>query len=325
MKTKIISIATLLITVKCLAQDPSFTQFSSTPLYLNPSFAGSADRSRIALSYRNQWNNTYQTYHFSYDQVINAIHGGAGLIVYNDNSREVLNVFYTGLVYAPKFNVSSSLSISPSVKVGYRRTSINPNNLKLGEIVDRYREESGIFQASDAFKTNNNADISIGFMLNTNDFYAGFAIDHVNKPNVSLVEGGKDILPSKHIVQAGYTYQESESSNFSFSANALYQYQALHTIVQTNFTFRYRWALAGFGVAGSTALYFTGILGFYSKRFVVGYTYDYFTNAIGYVVQKVKFEQQEDYDYVKAPVAHEISVKYFFNWQKEKKKGSNAN
>ncbi|MEP7168941.1 MAG: type IX secretion system membrane protein PorP/SprF, partial [Bacteroidota bacterium] len=49
----------------CLAQDPAFTQFYASPIYLNPAFAGSSRCPRLSLNYRNQWpgfDKTYITY-----------------------------------------------------------------------------------------------------------------------------------------------------------------------------------------------------------------------------------------------------------------------
>ncbi len=36
-------------------QDPQFSQFYSSPLYLAPSFAGATDGGRGILNYRDQW------------------------------------------------------------------------------------------------------------------------------------------------------------------------------------------------------------------------------------------------------------------------------
>src|SRR4051812_14773105 len=74
-----------------LAQDPEFTQFYANPLYLNPAFAGSTRCPRIALNYRNQWpalSGTYVTYSASYDQYVDALGGGIGLLVLNDKAGE---------------------------------------------------------------------------------------------------------------------------------------------------------------------------------------------------------------------------------------------
>ena len=75
------------LSVGASAQDPAFSQFFANPLYLNPAMAGVEGPVKLYLGYRNQWpgaTNPYSTYHASYDQYIDALHGGIGAHVIND-------------------------------------------------------------------------------------------------------------------------------------------------------------------------------------------------------------------------------------------------
>ena len=74
----------LLFSGKCFAQDPMFTQFYSNPIYLNPAFSGSNKCPRIVSNYRNQWpgfSGDFITTSVSYDQYIDAIKGGLGVML----------------------------------------------------------------------------------------------------------------------------------------------------------------------------------------------------------------------------------------------------
>jgi len=65
------------------SQDPTFTQFYSNPVYLNPALAGSSGCPRIALNYRNEWpqlTGNYVTYSAAYDTYAKNVSGGIGLI-----------------------------------------------------------------------------------------------------------------------------------------------------------------------------------------------------------------------------------------------------
>ena len=89
MLKRILTIAFLLTAIlqEVKAQDPQFTQFYANPLYLNPAFAGVARCPRFILNYRNQWPSipgNYVTYSASYDQHIDALSGGVGILVTND-------------------------------------------------------------------------------------------------------------------------------------------------------------------------------------------------------------------------------------------------
>src|SRR3954470_19629164 len=72
-----------------MAQDPQFTQFYASPLYLNPAFTGLTYEHRFALNYRNQWpgiNTAYTTYMASYDYNISNLNSGIGLFALQDRA-----------------------------------------------------------------------------------------------------------------------------------------------------------------------------------------------------------------------------------------------
>ena len=83
--------AAITVSAQVLAQDPEFTQFYSNPLYLNPAFAGTARCPRMVMNYRNQWpslSGSFVTTSASYDQHVETIQGGLGLIVVNDRAAQ---------------------------------------------------------------------------------------------------------------------------------------------------------------------------------------------------------------------------------------------
>ncbi|NJK87805.1 MAG: type IX secretion system membrane protein PorP/SprF [Bacteroidales bacterium] len=55
MKKALFGILIILSGFRVIAQDPQFSQFYSTYLYLAPSFAGLTENNRFSLNYRNQW------------------------------------------------------------------------------------------------------------------------------------------------------------------------------------------------------------------------------------------------------------------------------
>ena len=75
-------------TSKICSQDAEFSQFFSNPLYLNPAFAGTNSCPRFSTNHRAQWTglpNVFNTTSFSYDQNIDKIHGGLGIIIINES------------------------------------------------------------------------------------------------------------------------------------------------------------------------------------------------------------------------------------------------
>jgi type IX secretion system PorP/SprF family membrane protein len=102
------------------AQDPEFTQFYANPLYLNPAFAGSNNCPRVALNYRNQWpalSGTFVTTSVSYDQHVDGLYGGLGLMVVSDQAgKGTLNTNRISGIYSYQLKVNREFSIRQDSK-----------------------------------------------------------------------------------------------------------------------------------------------------------------------------------------------------------------
>jgi len=104
----------LLFTNTANAQDPSFSQFYASPLYLNPAFAGAGPDGcpRATLNYRDQWpgiGRTYVTTSAAYDQHINALGGGLGILIMNDRSGDGnLMTNHASLIYSYHLEVNKN-------------------------------------------------------------------------------------------------------------------------------------------------------------------------------------------------------------------------
>src|ERR1039457_1526972 len=98
------------------SQDPEFSQVYANPLYLNPALAGATICPRAIGNFRDEWpslGGAYITYNASYDQYVNAIRGGVGLLVNTDMAGgNTLSTTTISLMYAYKFNITSHLFAS---------------------------------------------------------------------------------------------------------------------------------------------------------------------------------------------------------------------
>ncbi len=104
------------------AQDPQFTQFYANPLYLNPAFAGTARCPRVVMNYRNQWpalTGTFVTTSASFDQHVDGMMGGLGLLVMHDQAgKGTLNTTTVSGIYSYQQAISRKFSL----KVGFQAT-----------------------------------------------------------------------------------------------------------------------------------------------------------------------------------------------------------
>lgn len=288
----------LSIAVIMQAQDHSFLQFNAVPLYYNPGYAGSVESPRLALSYNQSMPYTSRSFSYlSYDQALKRLHSGVGLVMYNNYpgiNTNTYNTFYCGLAYAAKFNIGNKLAISPALKVGYRKDSGPINQY------DALGAYSGLKNV-----LTQNMDVSLGIVFNTEKLHFGFAVDHINEPRIINFSYSLAALPKKYSAQLGYTFQKQKNSDFSVNTALLFQRQANESKLTLNASARYKFAIIGGGIsmpdAGKVSYNF--LLGFYSKRCMIGYS----------------IEPHINHPFYKNYISHELSLRYVFSTQKENK------
>ena len=124
-------VACFLINTDVYGQDPAFSQFYANPLYLNPAFAGAAPKGcpRANLNYRDQWpgiGRTYVTTSASWDQHVDVVEGGLGVLVIHDRAGSGnLNTSQASLLYSYHQDVSNTFAIKAGFEVSYREININ--------------------------------------------------------------------------------------------------------------------------------------------------------------------------------------------------------
>ena len=221
------------------AQDPEFTQFYANQLYLNPAFAGTARCPRLIMGYRNQWPNlsgSYVTTSASYDQHVDAIQGGLGLLITNDNAGQgVLKTTTVSGMYSYQQPISRKFSIRAGMEATYMQKSLDWSKLSFGDQIDP--RHGFIYETRDIPRggTANFIDFSAGILGFSKQYFFGFAVHHLTEPNESLVLG-KSALPMKWTAHAGAVIPIERSSRYSdatISPNILYrrqgEYQQMNT------------------------------------------------------------------------------------------------
>jgi type IX secretion system PorP/SprF family membrane protein len=125
---------------KGYSQDPHFSQFYANPLYLNPAMAGSMVCPRLILNFRNQWpsiEGTYVTYSASYDQHIDVLNGGIGVIVNTDRQGAgILNTTQVSGIYSYKLDISDRFSIKTALQATYFQRGLEWEKLRFPDQLD---------------------------------------------------------------------------------------------------------------------------------------------------------------------------------------------
>jgi type IX secretion system PorP/SprF family membrane protein len=268
------------------AQDPQFTQFYANPLYLNPAFAGTARCPRVVMNYRNQWpalSGTFVTTSASYDQHVEGLMGGLGLIVMHDQAgRGTLNTTNVSGIYSYQQAISRKFSMKVGFQATYFQKSLDWNKLTFGDQIDPRR--GFIYNTNDVPRggTVGNADFSAGILGYSDVFFVGFAAHHLTQPNESLIVG-ESRLPMKMTGHAGAAIPVGMAGKYGtprtrISPNVLYQQQAAFR--QLNLGLYVDHGPITAGVWYRTRDAFIALVGFHTDKFKFGYSYDVTTSRL---------------------------------------------
>ena len=160
--------AAITVSAQVLAQDPEFTQFYANPLYLNPAFAGTARCPRMVMNYRNQWpslSGSFVTTSASYDQHVETISGGLGLIVLNDRAAQsTLSTTTFSGIYSFQQAITRKFSIKAGFQATYFQKSLDWSKLTFGDMIDS--RKGFIYETQDIPRggTVKNVDFSAGIL-----------------------------------------------------------------------------------------------------------------------------------------------------------------
>jgi type IX secretion system PorP/SprF family membrane protein len=304
------------------AQDMHFTQFYSSPLYLNPAFAGAGACSRLSTTYRNQWpgiTKTYQSYLFSIDHYMTQYNLGVGLLFASDvagSGNLKTTTINPQLAYELAITHKHVLRFGMQPGLGMR--SINFDNLVFGDQIARGGNVATIENAKVGTVY---FDIGAGMLFYTKSYWAGVTLNHMNTPEQSMLYDGISKLPMKFSLHGGYKYllneDEPEEANKKSITGAL-NYRNQQDFDQLDIGAYYAQNIFNLG------FWYRGIPGF--KAYKPGYS----NNDAVAVIVGVKADKLNigySYDFTISKLAntasfgsHEISLSYQLCRLKVKKK-----
>ena len=211
-KRIVLAIALFLVihSTSVMGQDVQFSQFYSAPLYLNPAFTGATQLTRVGTNYRSQWpalQANFVTLSAYVDHFIDDKNSGIGFLIQTDKEglAGLRSTSFTG-TYSYQLPISETFTFRVGANAGYYLRDINFSNLTFGDqFVD------GVLTNPTGEQFNTGAaksffNVGTGALLYSNDVWLGLAVDHLNKPNQSLI-GEEDKLSMKFSVHGGYKFK----------------------------------------------------------------------------------------------------------------------
>lgn len=185
----------------------------------------------MVMSYRNQWpamSGSFVTTAAAYDQHVESLRGGLGLLVMNDQAgRGTLATTTVSGMYSHQQPITRKFSLRAALQVTYLQKALDWSKLTFGDMIDPRR--GFIYETQDIPRggTVQAADFSAGLLGFSDKVYGGVAVHHLNEPNESLVLGVSR-LPMKYTVHVGSVIPIQKSARgveASVSPNFLYRKQ----------------------------------------------------------------------------------------------------
>ncbi|MEX0986923.1 MAG: PorP/SprF family type IX secretion system membrane protein [Bacteroidales bacterium] len=190
-------------------QDPVFSHFYANALQMNPSLAGIEGTPKLFIGYRNQWPNTgssYITYHASYDQYVEKLHGGLGVRMVNDRQGDgVFNAYNLDFMYAYQFQATRRLSLSGGLQAGLGQRHFDPSSLQFGDMFNPVTGglRTDITPENISLYNVIYPDFGAGVSAFYGNFYGGIAMHHLFSPVVTDSNDPTGKIPRKLTVHFG--------------------------------------------------------------------------------------------------------------------------
>jgi len=245
-----------------LAQDNHFSQYTETPLAVNPAYAGTfGGTHRVILNYKDQWKAfgaPYKTYALSYDFVLfkdkwDNMNLAGGLLVYKDEAGTTnFSNTNVSLTAASMIQLNDHHAVSAGLQGGFTQRSID-----LAEATTDSQFDNGTFSSSNSlgetntFGSQSSGDFTAGvswmFTKNTKNRFAedqirtqfGIALYHLNRPSQEFYDFTDNKLYSKFSVN-GAAFIGIKGSRFGLVPSFLFANQGPTQEILLGSMFRYR-------------------------------------------------------------------------------------
>lgn len=225
--TRLLPICFVFVAGIAFAQDPQFSQYYQSPLYLNPGFVGITPQQRIVLNHRLQWPSlpqAFSTYAFSYDIFVDELTSGFGILATTDKMGSAgWRTTTAGVLYSFKVRLGENLVFSPGLYFGYGQNGLDRNKIILGDGL-RYKKDEVYYSLDPEQQRLGNQsyfDAGSGFVFYSRSLWLGAAFEHMNRPNISVL-GDESRLPMKVAIHGGARFDLSGSSPFQNTGRVSY-------------------------------------------------------------------------------------------------------
>ena len=244
-KLKILLYVSLLIVEQVSAQDPSFSQFFSSPLNINPALTANINADwRAIANFRDQWigpASPYVTGTISYDQKMfqkkipnveeGNIFGMGGMLMFDKAMGGVVKSTYASMDLSYRVKLTNGdkrhiLGAGFGTIYGHRRIDFNGIDFEeqftgYGFNTNLPTGESSLSSMKPYFSVS--TGLLYSYTTEKSNLDIGASAFHVNKPKQTFLKDEKQYLPMRKVGHANF--ETFLSSSVVLSLNGIYQSQ----------------------------------------------------------------------------------------------------
>ena len=205
MRKLLLHIIFIFLSTKILwAQDPQFSQPYANLLYLNPAFTGDTRINRFSTTYRNQWSSIekgFSSYIASFDHNERKVHSGfGGYLLYDQTGLNGFRATGINLSYAYDAKIDRWSGIRGGLSLGYSFLNFNESDLLFADQIIRDGAVTSI--EGNLRDQTSYVDMGGGILYYNKFVWAGIAVNHINRPNISMMSV-EERLPMKFSIHTG--------------------------------------------------------------------------------------------------------------------------
>jgi len=242
-------------------QDAVFSQFYHNPISTNSALTGVFNgKNRVGTIYRNQWysvepNASLTTTDLFYDSKINVLKNdflGIGIMLFDDRAglaeiaktHGYLNLAYSKHLYNNKYRELNQYLVF-GAQFGYGVTYLKSSGFLFGSQFDKLSEtvDPSLPSGENLLTSKVYPDINTGlvwyYTSRKSTLYLGVAVSHLNRPDISLVDGSVDRLYMQYsgLIGGEFSLVDNLSVLPAIYFNA--EGQVMQGVLGTNFRYEY--------------------------------------------------------------------------------------
>ncbi|HEY8401517.1 MAG TPA: type IX secretion system membrane protein PorP/SprF, partial [Cytophagaceae bacterium] len=200
----------LIFVVSAFGQDPQFSQYYNSPLYLNPAFTGTGENTRLGANYRTQWlgvGNPFVTYSVFADHFIEPYNSGVGLMLKRDKQgATALRSTELGLFYSYHVDLNEEWVFRPALQTSFVVRDVDFSSAIFGDQLTNNGHTGGSTSDQLFIQDPNYSflDFNTGGIIYNRSVWIGVSGHHLSRPSQSFSQTAESPLPLKLSVHGGY-------------------------------------------------------------------------------------------------------------------------